>query len=164
MKIAIDVYYDSRKAKAVGVIFNEWESEEPHEIITTLIDQVEDYEPGKFYKRELPCILELLKKVGTDNIDTIIIDGYVYLGDITKAGLGMYLYNSLAGKISIIGVAKTYFHENSAVEVFRGTSKNPLYITSVGVETSEAAMYIRNMHGNFRMPKLLKLLDNETRK
>ena len=76
----------------------------------------------------------------------------------------MHLYNSLAGKMPIIGVAKTYFHENSAVEVFRGTSKKPLYITSVGMETSEAAMYIRNMHGDFRMPKLLKLLDIETRK
>ena len=163
MKIAIDVYYDSSKAKAVGVIFDEWESEEPHEIITALIDQVEDYESGSFYKRELPCILKLLEQVDMHNIDTIIIDGYVYLGDITKAGLGMHLYNSLMGKIPIIGVAKTYFYETSAVEVFRGTSKNPLYITSVGVETSKSAMYIRNMHGNFRMPKLLKLLDIETR-
>ena len=164
MKIAIDVYYDLCKAKAVGVIFDEWKSEEPHEIITAFIDQVEDYEPGKFYKRELPCILKLLENVDMDSIDTIIIDGYVYLSDITKAGLGMHLYNSLAGKVPIIGVAKTYFHENSALEVFRGTSKNPLYITSVGMETSEATMYIRNMHGDFRIPKLLKLLDIETKK
>ena len=164
MKVAIDVYYDSSKAKAVGVIFDEWGAKEPHEIITALIDYVEDYESGNFYKRELPCILKLLETVDMDSINTIVIDGYVYLGDITKAGLGMHLYNSLAGKMPIIGVAKTYFHENSAVEVFRGTSKKPLYITSVGMETSEAAMYIRNMHGDFRMPKLLKLLDIETRK
>jgi len=164
MKLAIDVYYDSCKAKVVGVIFDEWESEEPCEIITELIDQVEDYEAGQFYKRELPCILKLLEKVDMGVIDTIIIDGYVYLGDTTKAGLGMHLYNSLVVKIPIIGVAKTYFHKNSAVEVLRGTSKTPLYITSVGIETSEAAICIRNMHGDFRMPKLLKLLDSETRK
>ena len=164
MKLAIDVYYyDSCKAKVVGVIFDKWESEKPHEIVTTSIEQVEDYEAGKFYKRELPCILKLLESVNMDSIDTIVIDGYVYLDAPTKAGLGMHLYNSLGEKIPIIGVAKTYFHENIATKVFRGKSKNPLYITSIGVEISEAAAHIHNMHGAFRMPTLLKLLDYETR-
>ena len=37
-------YLEKMFSKAVGVIFDEWESEEPHEIITVLIGQVEDCE------------------------------------------------------------------------------------------------------------------------
>lgn len=33
------------------------------------------YEPGSFYKRELPCILSLLKDI-YKQLDAIVIDGY----------------------------------------------------------------------------------------
>jgi len=164
MKLAIDVYYyGTGKAKTVGIIFDKWESVEPVQIITKLTDGVNEYESGKFYKRELPCIIELLKLINMKTIDMIIIDGYVYLDKLDSYGLGMHLYNVLEREYSIIGVAKTYFHNNIAEKLYRGNSKVPLYITSVGIEQKQASSFIGNMYGNYRIPKLLKILDRETK-
>ena len=164
MKLAIDVYYyNDHKAKIVGVLFDDWKAALPAEIITTSFDKVNDYESGSFYKRELPCIMELLKLVNMNIIDIIIVDGYVYLESIDNPGLGLRLYDALDGKYSIIGVAKTYFHNTIAEKIYRGNSKTPLYITSVGMEANEAGKCIQDMHGNYRIPKLLKLLDQKTK-
>ena len=165
MKLAIDVYYyGTGKAKTVGIIFDKWESVEPVQIITKFTDGVNEYESGKFYKRELPCIIELLELINMKNIDAIIVDGYVYLENMSTPGLGLHLYNTIERKIPIIGVAKTYYHTNIAEKIFRGKSKTPLYINSVGIETGEAVKYIKNMYGDYRIPKLLQLLDSETKK
>jgi len=165
MKLAIDVYYFNRSnAKAVGVCFREWESVEPAEIFTTNIDNVDEYESGNFYKRELPCIIKLLELINMENIDAIIVDGYVYLENMSTPGLGLHLYNTIERKIPIIGVAKTYYHTNIAEKIFGGKSKTPLYITSVGIEVGEAVKCIKNMYGDYRIPKLLQLLDSETKK
>jgi deoxyinosine 3'endonuclease (endonuclease V) len=95
----------------------------------------------------------------------IIIDGYVFLDDNQKAGLGYHLYKSLEDDIPVIGVAKTAFKDNKALvaEVYRGISRKPLFVTSIGIELKDAAENIRNMHGGFRMPGLLKLLDTHTK-
>ena len=165
MKLAIDVYYfNENNTKAVGVCFQEWESPEPAEIFTNNLDNAEKYEPGNFYKRELPCIIKLLELINTENIDVIIIDGYVYLEDMSIPGLGLHLYNAIERKIPIIGVAKTYYHTNIAEKILRGKSKTPLYITSAGMEAGEAAGCIKNMYGDYRIPKLLQLLDRETKR
>jgi deoxyribonuclease V len=164
MLLAVDVYYyDENKAKTVGIIFEKWESQEPTKILTKVLDKVPEYEPGSFYKRELPCIIELLKIIDMSNIDIIIIDGYVYLEQIDSPGLGLHLYNFLGKKYTIIGVAKTYYQENIAEKIYRGKSKIPLYITSIGIEPSEAMKCIETMYGSYRIPKLLKLLDQKTK-
>ena len=49
------------------------------------------------------------------------------------------------------------------VEVFRGSSKNPLYITAIGIDKNAAQQHILEMYGEFRIPKLLKELDQLTR-
>lgn len=59
MILAIDVHYKETYAKAVGILFH-WNDETPIDIITTTINEVAEYETGQFYKRELPCILQLL--------------------------------------------------------------------------------------------------------
>ena len=164
MKLAIDVYYyNENKAKIVGIIFENWESPEPAKIITKAFDKAAEYESGKFYKRELPCIMELLKCIDMDSIDTIIVDGYVYLETIDSPGLGLHLYNTLERKYPIIGVAKTYYHNSIAEKIYRGKSKIPLYITSAGIAPNEAMRCIETMYGNYRIPKLLKLLDQKTK-
>lgn len=163
MKLAIDVYYYENKAQVAGVLFDNWESEEPIKVITTTFDNVAGYKAGRFYERELPCIMELLKLIDINSIDTIIVDGYVYLENMNSPGLGLHLYNILERKCHIIGVAKTYYHNNIGVKVLRGKSKAPLYITSIGIEPKEAGKHIENMFGNYRMPKLLKLLDQKTK-
>lgn len=165
MKLAIDVYYYDNKAKAVGILFKNWEQEVPDQIITSFITDVAEYQPGSFYKRELPCILDLLKQVDLSEIEAIIIDGFVYLDNQEKPGLGKYLYDSLNGKLPVIGVAKTPFFQNEKLvkEVLRGESIKPLYITSVGISLDESAENVKNMHGKYRFPTLLKLLDQETK-
>ncbi len=95
----------------------------------------------------------------------IVVDGYVILNDEGKHGLGGYLYESLSQKIPIIGVAKRSFINNKkhVREVFRGDSKNPLYISSIGIDVDEAVKCIQEMHGQFRMPDLLRIMDQQTK-
>jgi deoxyribonuclease V len=165
MILATDVYYEDKKAKAVGVLFNDWKDEVPSQIIAKHIGNVENYESGNFYKRELPCLIQLLEDIDLKKINTIIVDGYVFLDDAKKHGLGYYLYEYLNKAIAVIGVAKKAFHNNSlyVVSLLRGTSKNPLYITAVGINLSLATECIKSMHGEFRIPTLLKFTDQQTR-
>ena len=165
LKLAIDVYYRDEHAKAVGLLFRDWTDDAPLDIKSVVVNAVLPYEPGSFYKRELPCILALLALFDMTTIDTLIVDGYVYLNDDGKPGLGAHLYEALDQKITVVGVAKTSFHDNArhVVTVTR-QSKNPLFVSAVGTRVEVAAEHVRRMHGAFRMPTLLKMLDQETRK
>lgn len=164
MILAFDTYYFDKKAKTVCVLFDDW-SEENYKFETEIIEHNEEYKPGEFYKRELPCILSLLKKIKIDHIETIIVDGYVYLDDNLKLGLGGHLYKNLECNIPIIGVAKTNFKslKEAKKEVLRGNSEKPLYITSIGIELDQATKFIKNMSGQHRIPTLLKKLDSLTK-
>jgi deoxyribonuclease V len=166
MILAIDVYYFDLKAKVVGLIFEKWDDAIAKEIVFTYVDEIEKYESGNFYKRELPCIIKLLGLVDLPKIEFIIIDGYIYINDEGGLGLGGHLFEKLNENIPIIGVAKTSFFsvKKSAVKNYRGKSKNPLYISAIGIDISTAARFINNMHGAYRIPTLLKLLDQETKK
>lgn len=164
MILAIDVHYKESYAKAVGVLFD-WEDESPREIITTIVKEVAEYEPGQFYKRELPCILELMKQIDLEKVDCIIVDGHVYVDNDKKLGLGGHLYQSLHEKIPIIGVAKKSFINTEKVSfpIFRGESKVPLYVSSIGIGTDTVVEKVQNMYGNFRIPNILKFLDSLTK-
>lgn len=164
MILAVDVHYREEVAKAVGVLFD-WLDMKPKAIIQKSIEAFEEYIPGEFYKRELPCIVELLKDIDIKEISAIIIDGYVYLDNEGKYGLGGYLYEYLEREIPIIGVAKTSFHNNEkmTIPIIRGKSKKPLYISSIGIEASKAAEYLKSMLGDYRIPDILKQLDQVTK-
>ena len=159
MILAIDVQYLGDTGFVSAVSFNNWGTKEPEDIYETSLNGIEEYEPGSFYKRELPCILKLLD----DNSlfpEVIVVDGYVTLNEQGKAGLGMHLYRALEGKSKVIGVAKkAYSGIGDQSKIFRGESKNPLYVTSIGVEIEEAKIKILEMHGGNRFPVLLKLVD-----
>lgn len=94
-----------------------------------------------------------------------IVDGFVYLDDNYKYGLGGHLFESLNRKIPIIGVAKTNFASNkeNKVELLRGKSINPLYITSIGIDIETAKRNISKMFGDYRIPTILKELDKLTK-
>lgn len=166
MILAIDVYYINDQAKTVGILFEHWTDTTTDilSLVTDYQEKVEPYQSGQFYRRELPCIMSLLEKVDLTKITTIIIDGFVHL-DEGKFGLGGYLYNALNKSISVIGVAKKPFSGNSPylIEVFRGKSKHPLYITAIGTQLEQAANNIKLMTGNYRMPDLLTFLDQQTK-
>lgn len=165
MILAFDTYYYPDRARTVCFNIEAWTDPEPTDIIVDDLSPVAEYEPGNFYKRELPCILAALRKVGTLTPEAIIIDGFVTLDDDGKPGLGRHLFNALGGNTPIIGVAKTNFAGNVAQvrQVLRGSSKNPLYITAVGIELDHAARLIAGMAGPHRIPTVLKKLDSHTR-
>jgi len=165
MILAFDTYYFDQKAKTVCLEFAKWNEDKDFKIHSETIDNVEEYIPGAFYKRELPCILSLLQQIDLSTIEVIVVDGFVYLNDEEKYGLGGYLYEKLNKKIPIIGVAKTNFAsiEKNKKALFRGDSKKPLYITSIGIDLEEAYQKVESMAGDFRFPTLLKELDRLTK-
>ncbi|MBO9205413.1 MULTISPECIES: endonuclease V [Niastella] len=165
MILAIDVHYKENTAKAVGALFQNWGDAVAQQHILKYIKEVAEYEPGSFYKRELPCILEIFKDVDLSTISYIVIDGFVVLDDAGKPGLGAYVYESIQQQVPVIGVAKTGFHQNQqqVIPVLRGTSDRPLYVTSVGIELPQAAEFVKSMHGEFRLPTVLKELDRITK-
>ena len=164
MYACADVHYENDSARAVCLTFNTWRSAHPISEYSIVIEHIDEYVPGQFYRRELPCLVQVLREI-KEPVEVLVIDGYVWLDKANTPGLGAYVYKALDEQIGIIGVAKTRFREaEHAVKVFRGWSKKPLLITSVGIPPSEAAMCIRKMHGKYRIPTLLKLVDQRTRK
>lgn len=159
MKVYIDVYYytDNKTGKeyahTVAGLFNDYSDLDFEKVIVTRTDNIAEYEPGNFYKRELPPIIDAfieIKKQGFI-LDTIIVDGYVYMcendGITCHKGLGARLKDYLLKNdisIPIIGIAKhpykwmypeTYFeYDNNIIryEDFDKSLKLPkknMYIT-----------------------------------
>lgn len=126
---------------------------------------MEDYVSGEFYKRELPCIESIFQKDNLNDIEAVIIDGHIYIDDDGMFGLGVYTWESLDRKIPVIGVAKNSFfkNKNTVKGVFRGKSKKPLYVSSIGIDLDIAVNLIKNMKGNYRIPTILKELDRITK-
>ncbi|WP_070965654.1 endonuclease V [Vibrio sonorensis] len=163
MILAIDVDYREDSALAAGVLFRNWTDEKPESVVYSTINKVADYQPGQFYKREMPCILQLINDHNLSPT-VIVIDGFVSLGHDAKPGLGMHLYQALDKKIPIVGVAKKAFKDSKAEsEVYRGKSEKPLYVTAIGIEESQAIELVASMHGKHRFPTLLKQVDRECR-
>lgn len=165
MIYAFDTYYYEDFAKTVCIAFEDWLSDAEKEIFTEKTEIISDYESGAFYKRELPCILSLLSKIKLHDNDIIIVDGFVTLNNDGKMGLGGYLFEALDKKIPIIGIAKNNFSspDDKRRAVLRGESKTPLYLTAMGIDVDEIKIKLEEMHGNYRIPTLLKKLDQLTR-
>ncbi len=159
MILAIDIQYHDTSAVAAGVLFNSWSDSSAVRDTVVNVENIAPYVPGEFYRRELPCIKSLLEEV-PEQLSFIVVDGYVYLGEDKKPGLGMYLYKELNETVPVIGAAKSFFHgtEESA-KLLRGTSKKPLFITSAGVDQNSAKEMISGMYGDNRNPILLKRAD-----
>ena len=144
---------------AAGILFDDWTSDVTLKELTVRIDEVAPYEPGQFYKRELPCLIALIEKLGSLP-SLFIVDSFVTLDANNRPGLGAYLFDHFQQEVPVIGVAKKRFKGNSsAVEIRRGRSHTPLFITAAGIEPAKAAERIQTMHGNYRIPTLLKRVD-----
>ncbi|MBX7223189.1 MAG: endonuclease V [Blastocatellia bacterium] len=161
----MDVDYRKQGAVAACILFDTWTAATPVDEFVKFLTEVEPYEPGKFYKRELPCLMALLEPV-KDQLELVIVDGYVWLQDEQTPGLGAKLWEALGKTIPVIGVAKTKFHTAGeiAVEVMRGESKNPQFVTAVGIAPEVAARHIQEMYGEHRIPVMLKRVDRLCRK
>ncbi len=160
MILICDSYYTENLSINVGLLIDEEENIKEEYITHTEIN--DEYIPGQFYKRELPGILSILELIDHTAINLIIVDGYVFLTPDRK-GLGHHLYEHLDQKIPVIGVAKKFYVGTEATEVFRGKSSKPLYITSAGIDMDSSCHLIKTMKGDYRMPDILKELDQKTK-
>ena len=157
--VCVDVDYREIGAQATGLWFRDWASDLIEVQASVGFPDAAPYEPGAFYRRELPCLLGLLA-LGP-KADVVVVDGYVWLRDGAK-GLGAHLHDAVGG--IVIGVAKTRFASaTDAVEVRRGASRSPLFVSAVGMPVELAAASIAAMHGPFRVPTLLKRVDGLAR-
>lgn len=173
MIVAFDTYYYDDFSYTVAGIFDNWKSAHTDELICSKRIGIDaDYVPGRLYERELPCIMQCLKQIDVNKVDLIIVDGFVWLTDDDgrmKPVLGEMLHRAILetyGKeIEVIGIAKNPPHNKTGVEVRRGDSNKPLWVTCSNISrTDGVAELVRLMEGEFRIPNILKEVDQETRK
>ncbi len=158
MIVAVDADYREREVVVACVGFRAWtDAAAAVERVVRVPGPPAPYEPGKFYLRELPCLLAGLRALESVP-DIVVVDGYVRLARTTP-GLGAHLHDALFGKVAVVGVAKTEFRGAPAAEVLRGESKKPLSVTAIGIALDDAARAVRGMHGPHRVPALLARAD-----
>jgi deoxyribonuclease V len=158
----LDVCYKGNGARAACVLADSWEAEAPRATYVVDIDAVEPYEPGSFFRRELPCLVSVLRLLPLLPA-AVVVDGYVWLASLKRPGLGAHLYEALGRAIPVVGIAKTAFAGvdrcAAVVQVLRGTSSNPLFVTAVDIDPAVAAHCVRRMAGKHRIPAILRLTD-----
>ena len=126
-----------------------------------LVPYVEPYQPGQFWRRELPPLRAALD--GLDQMALLIIDGYADLDPDGRPGLGARAREEFG--VPVIGVAKSAFHSAThAIAVRRGTSARPLYVTAAGIPRTDAADLIQHMAGQHRIPDALRRADTLARR
>jgi len=165
MHLAMDVHYESTASSGAVIGFEDWSDSSPEvEAVIHVEDAPAAYRPGYFFQRELPLLLKLWSAAqDLQDVDAIVIDGYTWLDDQERPGLGAHLYRALDGSVPVVGVAKTLFQGSNAVRVMRGASTKPLYVSTAGIDACEAADLISTMHGRNRTPTLLKHVDRLAR-
>lgn len=148
---------DADTAVAAAVGFDDWPAPRAAQSWTVHIEGIAPYVPGRFYERELPCLLRLLRDRPPPEV--VVVDGHVWLGPSRRPGLGWHLWDALDGHVPVIGVAKRPFRDGGAVEICRGDSATPLHVTAIGMDEARAASCILAMHGRHRIPTLLRQVD-----
>lgn len=165
-------YTDTMQAGAL-VFVKDWPDEKPYGEAYSLLPYAPAvYQPGEFWRRELPILRWLLespqdpygvafpKPPIRDLVDILVIDGFVDLGP-DRPGFGRKAHEAF--NVPVVGVAKSYFLGAHAIQVTRGKSKRPLYVTSAGIDPYDAALRVGAMHGKDRLPTMIKLVDKLAR-
>jgi deoxyribonuclease V len=121
-----------------------------------LVPDVEPYQPGQFWLRELPALRAALD--GLAGMALLIVDGYADLDPDGRPGLGARAHAEFG--VPVIGVAKSAFRTAThAIPVLRGTSARPLYVTAAGMPRTDAASLVQRMAGRHRLPDALRRAD-----
>jgi deoxyribonuclease V len=158
MLACLDVNYHETIGVAAAVTFRDWSDASAVDEKVLQLSDIQPYQPGQFFRRELPCLLAVLKTLPP--VEIVIVDGYVWLDRASKPGLGGHLYHALKERVAVVGVAKSRFHgADAASEVTRGESRRPLFVTAAGMQAELAAEFVRSMHGKYRIPTLLARAD-----
>jgi deoxyribonuclease V len=163
MRVCVDVDYRPAEAVATGLGFLDWRDAVEATRHMARLSPVAPYQPGEFYRRELPCILAVLELV-PGPLSTVVIDGHVWLAEGVP-GLGAHLYEALGRRVPVVGVAKKAYRGSSVAEkVLRGGSARPVFVTAAGMEARDAAAAVASMHGAHRIPTLLRRVDQVARR
>lgn len=163
MKAAIDVCYEQSRWMAACVVFADWQDGKPAEVVFASGAYPRPYRPGRFYERELPCLVSVLQRADRE-FEAIVIDGYVHLKPGSGRGLGARLFDSLPYSPAVVGVAKNPLKiADRYVPIHRGRSKRPLFISATGLCADQAAQCVLEMHGPHRIPTLIRIADNQAR-
>jgi deoxyribonuclease V len=170
MLACVDVAYGEGMAIAGCLLFEAWTDERPTREVVVRAGTGAPYRSGQFYLRELPAIRAVLGQVDV-SLGAVVVDGYVWLGSALP-GLGAHLHDALGGRVAVVGVAKNAWGPSGgegsddarrAIPVRRGRSDRPLYVTAAGMDVLLAASLVAGMHGEHRMPTLLKAVDRLVR-
>jgi deoxyribonuclease V len=158
---AVDVYYPpSGGARAALVVAAEPTFATVVEERVAWLARVAPYEPGSFFRRELPATRAVLD--GAQDLGLLIVDGYVDLNPAGRPGLGARLHDEVG--IPVIGVAKTAFRTAThAAAVHRGGAIRPLYVTAAGLGLEQAAGLVAAMTGAHRLPDARRRVDRKSR-
>jgi deoxyribonuclease V len=165
--VVTDVAYDDAtgRARAAGVVLASPSAPSP--VATFVRDGVVDaaYRSGEFFARELPLLLPLLRGIAPLHaIDTVVVDAYVDLG--VGPGMGRRLHEALAAEglpAAVIGIAKNPHAGAPGIEVRRGTSDRPLWVTAADLPVAVAATEVAAMAGAHRLPDAVRLADHLAR-
>ena len=82
MLVCTDVdYRQNGSARAAALVFRDWPDAAPLSEWVEHVDGVQPYQPGEFYRRELPCLLAVLENIiAAQGVPlAVVIDGYVTL-------------------------------------------------------------------------------------
>jgi deoxyribonuclease V len=102
MILALDVAYSGdAQGYAVALTFDDWAAAAPAASYAATVSPIAAYEPGAFYKRELPCLLAVLAQLDLGEVSCVVVDGYVTLGTEERPGLGQYLHEALGGRVPV---------------------------------------------------------------
>lgn len=155
-------YDDSAaSAKVAAVVAASFDAADGQDAVVD-VHGVAAYEPGAFYRRELPCLQAALAQLSVGGDAVLVIDGYVFLDADGRKGLGAHLHDA-TGR-AVVGVAKSPFKGSDfARAVVRGSAKRPLFVTAAGVDLGDAAAAVAAMHGKHRLPTLVLRADQLAR-
>ena len=93
MIACVDTHYEKNSSRTAIVVFEDWNDSEPlHEHIHLEMHAAAEYVPGELFKRELPGILAVIMPFRSI-LDTIVVDGYVWLNQVGRKGLGPFYTN-----------------------------------------------------------------------
>ena len=129
--VAVDVHYlDDGRARAAAVTALDPRFALIAGTSTAVVAVTAAYQPGEFYRRELPPLQAVIPRSG--ELALIVVDGYVDLDADGRPGLGAHVHAEFG--VPVIGMAKTPFRTAThAARVSRGRSGRPLYVTAAGM-------------------------------
>lgn len=157
--MCLDVAYAADRVATGCVGIADWPDSPTAEHAVLSARPAAPYEPGAFYRRELPFLIEAVARLPSPP-DLVVVDGYAWLAP-DRPGLGAHLHEALG--VPVVGIAKTVFRGSGALEVLRGGSRRPLLVTAAGLPAPEAAAGVRAMHGAHRIPTAVARADRLAR-